>query len=209
MSDLPTDADVDAASFIRRHAGEHEPDLTPAQRDLLGRVIARRIERGIKLGLIARAAATALPELDAARARRLGRDETLRAYAWETLAHLRAGGATNIAISPARDACPACRAAGASYAAGAVPELPIAGCAQVGGCRCRYVAAGDAAASHVPTNPPSIASASTVETEPAEAEAPARPWYRPRAPRPHGPRWTNEERAAHRRAPRPQRPDRG
>jgi hypothetical protein len=49
----------DAASFARAHAGERAQDLSPAQRDLLGRVIAKRIERGMKLETIARAGETA------------------------------------------------------------------------------------------------------------------------------------------------------
>ena len=190
----------DAAAFIRGHAGENEPDLSPAQRDLLGRVIAKRIERGAKLALIARAVATALPELDAARAKRLGRDETLRALAWETLAALRASGATAIAIGPARDACPTCRAAGGIYPPDAIPAIPIAGCANPAGCRCRYIPARAATAG--------LASAISdiPDAPPTDATAPARPWYRPRPPRPHGPRWTPEERAARRPPPLPKRP---
>lgn len=182
----------DAPSFARAHAGEHAGDLSPAQRDLLGRVIARRIERGMKLETIARAVAHALPELDPARARQLGRDEALRALGWETLATLRTQGLTEVAISPAPDACPACRAAAGRFAITAVAELPVAGCTHAGGCRCVYVVP-----SAAPT--PSAAPAAVSATDESAAPAPDRPWYRKRPPRPHPPRWTEERREAARR----------
>lgn len=184
----------DAASFARTHAGERAADLTPAQRDLLGRVIARRIGRGMKLEAIARAAANALPELEPTRARRLGRDEALRALAWETLAALRAQGHSTVAISPAPGACPHCRAAAGRFAIDAIAELPLAGCTHAAGCRCVYIALGAAPASEaVPV---------TGAGEDGALAAPERerPWYRKRAPRPHPPRWSEERREAARRA---------
>jgi hypothetical protein len=185
-------AEHDAASYARRHAGELDKRLTPAQRDLLGRVIAKRIERGAKIETIARAVAHALPELGEERALRLGRDEALRALAWEGLSALRASGAQEVALVPAAGACPACRAAAGRYPIAAAPAIPIAGCAHGGGCRCLYRA-------------PDEAPAPAVAPPPAEAPAPAaptRPWYRPRPPRPHGPRWTDEQRAQSGRKPR-------
>jgi hypothetical protein len=184
----------DAASFARTHAGERAADLTPAQRDLLGRVIARRIERGMKLETIARAVAHALPEIDPARARRLGRDEALRALAWETLAALRSAGQTTVVIHPAPDACPHCRAAAGHFAIEAVAELPLAGCTHAAGCRCVY-AAPEAAPSQGVT-PPAAASEGT-DGAPTSRE---RPWYRKHLPRPHPPRWSEERREAARRA---------
>jgi hypothetical protein len=186
----------DAATYARRHAGELDASLTPAQRDLLGRVVARRIERGAKLELIARAASHALRELDAERARRLGRDEALRALAWEQLSTLRAHGETHVALSAATDACPICRAMAGIHPIGAVPAIPIASCTRPEGCRCLYRA---------PSDMPASALSDTAEraqlpedggaTADPTAGASARPWYRPRTPRPHGPRWTEEERA--------------
>lgn len=209
-----------AASFIRHHAGEREPDLSSGQRDLLGRVIARRIERGVKIEMIARAVAHALPELDAERARRLGRDETLRARAWEDLARLRDSGVPAIAISAARDACPACRAAavspfpsgGSKSGAGpgersALPTIPIAGCTHPSGCRCRYVAASEAAPAAHPAEAEGAPNTSIITGDETEDRA-TRPWYRPRPPRPHGPRWTEEERAARHRSASPPKPAR-
>jgi hypothetical protein len=184
---MHTDGPTDAAAYARVHAGEREPDLTPQQRDLLGRVVARRLERGVKLEAIARAAAGALPELETKRAERLGRDTALQAIAWERVRALRLAGVQTIGISPARDACPACRAAYGHYAADAVPELPITACVHPGGCRCVYIAGAAL---------PPLESAPSV---PEEEGAPARPWYRPRPPRPHGPRWTEEQREAIRR----------
>lgn len=184
-----TDSAVeDAASYARRHAGELS-GLTPAQRDLLGRVVARRIERGAKIETIARAVAHALPELGEERAQGLGRDEALRALAWERLSALRARGERQVALSPAADACPACRAAAGVYPIAAAPAIPVAGCAHVGGCRCLYRAPDEVPAQHpgAARMPPSV-------EPPTQTEAPARPWYRPRPPRPHGPRWTDEER---------------
>jgi hypothetical protein len=186
----------DAASYARRHAGELS-DLTPAQRDLLGRVVARRIERGVKIETIARAVAHALPELGQERAHGLGRDEALRALAWERLSALHARGERHVVLSPAADACLACRAAAGVYSIAQAPAIPVAGCAHVGGCRCLYHAPDAASAPH-PTGavmPPSV-------KPPTESEAPARPWYRPRPPRPHGPRWADEERAHATRQPR-------
>jgi hypothetical protein len=201
----------DAASYARQHAGERDALLSPAQRDLLGRVIARRIERGAKLDAIARAVAHALPELDPAGARRLGRDETLRALAWEGLSRLRAAGAPQVALSPARDACPACVAAGGVYAISDAPTIPVVGCTHGSGCRCRYeaVEAGGMAR-------PSATEPGATPVPATQGEVPQRPWYRPHAPRPHPPRWTEEERAARQtirptqpvrpaRAPRPPR----
>jgi hypothetical protein len=184
---MPADGPADAAGFARRHAGEREPDLTPQQRDLLGRVVAKRLERGAKLEAIARAAGGAFPELENARAERLGRDAALQAIAWAQLQGLRAAGADSIGISPAGDACPACRAAYGQYAAAEAPEVPIASCTHPGGCRCIYVAG-------TALPPPEPAPDS-----PDEDETPARPWYRPRPPRPHPPRWTEEQREAARR----------
>lgn len=180
------DGPADAAAYVRRHAGEREADLTTQQRELLGRVVARRLERGAKLEAIARAASGALPELEAARAERLGRDAALQAIAWAQLQDLRAAGAESIGISPARDACPACHAAYGQYAAGDVPQIPIAACTHPGGCRCVYVAG-----AALPPPPPEPAPSATEKDG-----APARPWYRPRPPRPHGPRWTEEQKAA-------------
>lgn len=184
----------DAAEFARRHAGELDSSLTPAQRDLLGRVVGKRIERGAKLEMIARAAAHALPELDAERARRLGRDEAMRALAWETLHRLRARGEARAALSAAADACPACRAANGEYAIEAMPAIPVAACTHAGGCRCMYRAAGDVAtAAGATVEPQGMAEApSAGEGAPPQ---PARVWYRPQPPRPHGPRWSEEERA--------------
>jgi hypothetical protein len=183
----------DAASFARAHAGEREADLTPAQRDLLGRVIARRIERGMKLETIARAVTHALPELDPARARRLGRDEALRALAWETLAALRNAGQTTVAIHPAPDACPQCRAAAGRFAIEAVAELPLAGCTHAAGCRCVYAA---------PEAAPALDAMTAAASEGADdaSSSRGRPWYRKRPPRPHPPRWSEERREAARRA---------
>jgi hypothetical protein len=185
----------DAASFARTHAGERAEDLTPTQRDLLGRVIARRIARGMKLETIARAVANALPELDPARARRLGRDEALRAVEWELLATLRRAGQIEVVIRPASDACPHCRATAGRFAIDAVAELPLPGCTHATGCRCVY-AAPDAA-------PALGATPLTGASEGAEGAAPQRqerPWYRKRPPRPHPPRWSEERREAARRA---------
>jgi hypothetical protein len=187
------DGPADAAAYVRRHAGEREADLTAEQRDLLGRVVARRLERGAKLEAIARAAGGALPEVETARAERLGRDAALQAIAWEQLRALRAAGVEAIGISPARDACAACRAAYGQYAAGELPEIPIASCTHAHGCRCIYVAG-----TALPPPP-----AEPVPSTSGEGGAPARPWYRPRPPRPHGPRWTEEQREAARRR-RPQ-----
>jgi hypothetical protein len=185
----------DAAEFARRHAGEWDNSLTPAQRDLLGRVIGKRIERGAKLEMIARAAAHALPELEAERARRLGRDEALRALAWETLHTLRARGETRVAVSAAADACPVCRAAHGAYAIEEAPAIPVVGCTHTGGCRCLYRAVPGEGA---------MPGAATSAAEDGEPPQPARPWYRPRPPRPHGPRWSEEERAAEREKRQPQ-----
>lgn len=179
----------DAASFARIHAGERASDLTPAQRDLLGRVIAKRIERGMKLETIARAVANALPELEPARARRLGRDEALRALNWETLAALRATGQSEVAISPAPDACPHCRAAAGRCAIAAVSELPLDGCTHAGGCRCVYVAADSQLTE-------AAAPAATPAPGDVDELARERPWYRKRPPRPHPPRWSDERREA-------------
>jgi hypothetical protein len=183
----------DASSYARVHAGEHERDLTPAQRDLLGRVIAKRIERGVKLETIGRAVAHALPELDVARARRLGRDEALRALGWETLREMGAQGRMEVALSPVADACPTCYELRGTYPLDAVPVIPVAGCTHLGGCRCAYRLANDDA--HVPASTPEAA-------PPADAESPQpeRPWYRPRPPRPHPPRWSEERKEAARRA---------
>lgn len=182
----------DAANFARAHAGERAGDLTPAQRDLLGRVIAKRIERGVKLETIARAVAHALPELEPARARQLGRDETLRAINWETLTKLRAQGLAEVAISPAPDACAYCRAAAGHFAMATVAELPLVGCTHASGCRCVYAAPGAA---------PTAADAADATAADAIGEPePERPWYRKRPPRPHPPRWSDERREAARRA---------
>jgi hypothetical protein len=184
----------DAPSFARARAGEHAGDLSPAQRDLLGRVIAKRIERGMKLETIARAVANALPEIEPARARQLGRDEALRALGWETLTNLRAQGLAEVMIRPAPDACPHCRAAAGHFAIAAVAELPVAGCTHAAGCRCVYAA---------PTAAPAPdAAPSSAVSAPGDAGAPERdrPWYRKRPPRPHPPRWTEERREAARRA---------
>jgi hypothetical protein len=213
----PDEARPDAATFIRHHAGEREPDLTAAQCDLLGRVIARRIARGAKIELIARAAETALPELGAARARRLGRDETLRARAWEDATRLRASGVTEIAISAAPGACPACRAASGfppRAGKGSLLSIPITGCTHPAGCRCRYLAANDAhpaLAAPLTAEPlapigvpgtPSIEETASGSPLPHTGEGPeeeaTRPWYRPHPPRPHGPRWSEAERTARR-----------
>jgi hypothetical protein len=73
-----------------------------------------------------------------------------------------------------------------------VPAIPVAGCAHVGGCRCLYRAPDEVPVQH----PPGAVTFPSVEPPTqTEAPAPARPWYRPRPPRPHGPRWTDEERA--------------
>jgi hypothetical protein len=181
---MGTDELSDAAEHARRHAGEHEADLSPEQRALLGRVVARRLERGAKLAAIARAAAGAFPELATARAERLGRDAALEAIAWEQLRALRAGDAPSIGVSPASGACPACRAAYGQYPADDVPRIPITACTHPQGCRCVYVAAAE-----LPPPP-------EPEAEPADGAAPARPWYRPRPPRPHGPRWSEERKEA-------------
>jgi hypothetical protein len=179
------DEPEDAAEYVRRHAGERESDLTAAQRDLLGRVVAKRLERGAKLEVIAQAAGRAFPELAGARAERLGRDVALQAVAWERLRALRASGVESVGISPAHDACPACRAQHGRYPADAVPQLPLAACTQPQGCRCVYVAGAE-----LPAPPP--------EPPPSTAAdgPPARPWYRPHPPRPHGPRWTEERKDA-------------
>jgi hypothetical protein len=129
---------ADAAQFARRHAGEEEPDLTAAQRDLLGRILAKRIEQGSKMRLIERAAATGLPELGEERARRLARDETMRAFAHERLAILRRQGAVRVTISAAQDACDTCREHAQAYGIEQAPRLPIRGCTRPGGCRCLY-----------------------------------------------------------------------
>lgn len=174
----------DAATFARRHAGEHDASLTPEQRDLLGRVIAKRIERGAKLEMIARAVAHALPALDAERALRLGRDEALRALAWDRLATLRARGETEVALSPASDACPTCRAVAGSHALEDAPRIPVVGCTHARGCRCLYRAVTEAAPDAVGGVPRASDGAPD-----AASGMPPRPWYRPRPPRPHGPRW--------------------
>ena len=135
--------DDDAATFARLHAGALEPDLTADQRDLLGRVIAKRIEQGAKLQAIARAAGRALAELGAERAQRLGRDETMRAYSHERLALLRAEGAERISVSAAADACPVCQEAAGAYPLATLPPLPHRACQRPTGCRCVYRAAPD------------------------------------------------------------------
>lgn len=185
---MDTQRPEDAVNYVRRHAGAMEADLTPEQRDLLGRVIAKRLERGVKLELIARAVAHALPELGDARARRLGRDEAIRALAWERLNILREHGESEVALSPAGDACPVCRAAGGAYAIDDVPAIPVAGCVSPQGCRCRYESG---AQFQVPTDV--VERQASPDASPGESGAPARPWYRPHPPRPHGPRWTEEE----------------
>jgi hypothetical protein len=181
---MPEPVAQDAATFARRHAGEHDASLTPEQRDLLGRVIAKRVERGAKLEMIARAVAHALPALGAERALRLGRDEALRALAWEGLARLRAQGDTEVALSPAADACPACWAVAGSYALADAPRIPVPGCTHAGGCRCLYRSVTAAA----PT-------AAHAELSAAASGTPPQPWYRPRPPRPHGPRWAADPEA--------------
>lgn len=129
---------VDAAQFARRHAGDEDPTLTPAQRDLLGRVIAKRIEQGIAMRLIQRAVAHALPELGVERAHRLARAETMRAFAQEQLAVLRRRGAQQVTVSVAADACPVCQAGAGQYAIDAAPHLPVVACEHASGCRCLY-----------------------------------------------------------------------
>jgi hypothetical protein len=187
----------DAASYARWHAGELDQRLSPAQRDLLGRVVARRIERGAKIETIARAVAHALPELGEERAHALGRDEALRALAWERLSGLRVRGEGQVALSPAADACPACRSAAGIYPIADAPAIPVAGCTRVGGCRCLYRAPDETPA------PPSVSAAAASRGEPpSETGATDRPWYRPHPPRPHGPRWTDEERSRADRPPR-------
>jgi hypothetical protein len=181
---MQTDEPEDAAEYVRRHAGERESDLTAEQRDLLGRVVARRLERGEKLEAIARAAAGAFPELESARAERLGRDAALQAIAWEQLRALRAAGVVSIGLSPALDACPACRERYGRYPQDAVPQLPIATCTHPLGCRCVYIASADLLP--LPEPPPSA----------PEDDLPSRPWYRPRPPRPHPPRWSEERKDA-------------
>lgn len=184
--------DDDAVGFVRRHAGEHEPDLTATQRALLGRVIARRLAQGAKLEAIARAAAGALPELGADRAGRLARDEALRALAHECLAELRASGATTVAFRPARDACPACRAAAGVYALAAAPKIPVPDCMYAHGCRCLYAAATSGADPDARAGDRMPSGVLEAEPDTTQAKANDRPWYRPRAPRPHGPRWDRD-----------------
>lgn len=188
----------DAAEFARRHAGELDSRLTSAQRDLLGRVIAKRIERGAKLEAIERAAVHALPELDAKRVRRLARDEAMRALAWEALRTLRARGETHVALSAAPDACPACRAANGVYAIAEVPALPMAECTHAGGCRCLYRAASEVEATASSAGTDERGTPAPGLAQEANPPQPARQWYRPRPPRPHGPRWSEDERAQRR-----------
>lgn len=45
---------------------------------------------------------------------------------------------SNVIISVAGDACPACVAAQATYAKDEAPPLPIEGCSHAQGCRCFY-----------------------------------------------------------------------
>ena len=195
MNEAPPE---DAASFARLHAGELDPGLTPEQRDLLGRIIAKRIERGAKLEAIARAVAHGLPALGEQRAMRLGHDEAVRALGWDQLRALRAQGETRVAVSPAADACPACRVAGGVYPIDGAPPIPVPGCTHTSGCRCLYT----------PTQAVQTPEAQTGAQagEPARDRADEqgdkgteRPWYRSRPPRPHGPRWTEEQRDAARR----------
>jgi hypothetical protein len=181
---MPSDDPPNAAAYARRHAGERDAELSDEQRDLLGRVVAKRMERGDKLTAIARAAAGALLGVETARAERLGRDAALQAIAWEQLRDLRHAGTETIGISPTHDACPACRASHGEYAASDAPPIPIAGCSHPLGCRCIYVAGAEL---------PPLAEPETSEEHDGK---PTRPWYRPRPPRPHPPRWSEERKEA-------------
>jgi hypothetical protein len=117
----------------------------------------------------------------------------LRALAHERLADLRAGGATSVAVRPAADACPVCRAAAGVYVLDALPAIPTAGCGDPRGCRCLYepAPAGEQPATLAAAAPPP---ANTLDAAPdtTAGETRERPWYRPRAPRPHGPRWERD-----------------
>lgn len=205
----------DAAAFARRHAGEQHPGLSPQQRDLLGRVIARRIERGAKLETIARAVAHALPALGEARARRLGRDEALRALAWEQLRTLRARGETRVTLSAAANACPSCQTVAGLYALVDAPPIPVPGCTHTGGCRCLYRSAVTATpdATDAPrsaTRPEKRGASGSGSGSPeATLDTPLRPWYRPHPPRPHGPRWPTDPATGGKLPPRAVEPDGG
>ncbi len=134
----------DAPAFARRHAGEEETDLTATQRNLLGRVVAKRLEQGISIRLIERAVARALPHLDVERAHWLARYETLRAITHEQLADLHRSNATRVLVSAAAGACEACTSRAGVYAIAEVPSLPHRACLREGGCRCVYRPAEDA-----------------------------------------------------------------